>query len=182
MKDNFIPFIEKVMEEYEGSKFEEVPGDAGGPTKFGITIYDIGIREGLNTVKNWTKLRTMVKNLTKDEAIAIYKTKYWNILQADDLPTGIDCSLVDHGITSGPKRAIEIAQKICKVDIDGKLGPKTLEALKTQDPKSFVIAFCEGRKEYYTNLVNKKPSNKKFLKGWHNRAEKCKSYCLELLK
>lgn len=176
MKANFSKFITTVIHDYEGAYFEEVPGDNGGPTKFGITIYDIGIREGLNTAKNWSKLRTMVKNLTIDEALDIYKTKYWNSLKADELPSGIDCVMVDLGITSGPRRAVEIAQKLLDLEVDGKLGPKTLAALKTQDAKSFIIAFSERRRKYYKGL-----NQPKFDKGWQNRANKCEKYCLNLL-
>lgn len=175
MKANFAKFINTVIHDYEGTKFEEVAGDKGGPTKFGITIYDIGIREGLNATKHWTKLRSMVKNLTIEEAIDIYKTKYWNKVKADELPSGIDCVIVDFMITSGTN-SVEISQVLLDLKADGKLGPKTLVALNTQDAKSFIIAFSERRRKYYKGL--KQP---KFDLGWQNRANKCEKYCLSII-
>ena len=175
MKANFAKFINTVIHDYEGTKFEEVPGDKGGPTKFGITIYDIGLREGLNPTKNWSKLRTMVKNLTIEEALNIYKTKYWNGLKADELPSGIDCIIVDFMITSGTN-SVKVTQELLDLTVDGKFGPKTLKALKEQDAKSFIIGFSERRRNYYKGL-----KNKKFDEGWQNRANKCEKYCLGII-
>lgn len=75
------------------------PRDPGGPTNFGITIYDYH----LYIDKNGTAQD--VKNMSVDQAKAIYKSKYWDILRCDDLPIGVDYSVFDLGVNSGIGRA-----------------------------------------------------------------------------
>lgn len=177
MKTNFDKYFPTLVD-YEGSVFEEHPKDPGGPTKFGITIYDIGIREGIpvNT-KNWRKLRDMVKSLTRDQAKEIYITKYWNSIKGDELPSGIDIVICDHGINCGQTKAIRIAQEICEVTVDGKIGKETLEALKKQNPTQFIKDFSEKRRKYYKSLK----LFKTFGRGWLNRVDNCEKFALKLI-
>lgn len=179
MKENFSKFMPHVLE-YEGSDYEDHPEDPGGPTKFGITIYDIANREGISHVnikKNWTKLKNLVKSLTKEQALKIYKTKYWDKVKGDQLPSGIDCIICDHGINAGPSKSIRIAQEVLGIEIDGRLGPKTLESLKKAEPKKFIAEFSEGRRNYYKSL----PHFKTFGKGWLNRVNKCELFVISIL-
>jgi lysozyme family protein len=179
MKENFVKYMPHLMV-YEGTVFEEHPEDPGGPTKFGITIYNIGTREGVkykDVKKNWTRLREIVKNLTIEEAYDIYKTKYWNVMKCDQLPSGIDVLICDHGINAGPSKSIRIAQQVLSITVDGKIGPKTLEALKKVDVKKFISDFSEGRRAYYKS----RPHFKTFGRGWLNRVDKCEKFALSIV-
>src|SRR5690242_12420737 len=77
------------------------PRDAGGPTNYGITIADV--RRFLNPKA--TALD--VKNLTKAQAIDIYRNKYWKteLYDCDKLDSGLDCSVFDCGVNSGVGRS-----------------------------------------------------------------------------
>lgn len=57
MTPRFLDFIPFILE-LEGSDYEDVPGDSGGPTKFGI---DSASHPGVD-----------IRNLTREQAIAIY--------------------------------------------------------------------------------------------------------------
>jgi lysozyme family protein len=65
------------------------PSDPGGPTNFGITIYDY--RKYVKPNATAADVRTM----RLDEAKAIYRTKYWDAQRCDDLPAGIDDTVFD---------------------------------------------------------------------------------------
>ena len=73
------------------------PRDPGGPTNFGITIYDY------RAYINHAGTATDVKNMTKAQAAAIYKSKYWDAVNGDNLPSGVDYCVSDYGVlNSGP--------------------------------------------------------------------------------
>lgn len=75
--------------------------DPGGPTNWGITIADAR--------KYWKKGATAadVKAMPKNVAINIYATKYWKTpyYDCDTLASGLDLSVFDFGVNSGPSRA-----------------------------------------------------------------------------
>lgn len=81
--------------------------DPGGPTNWGITIIDAR--------KYWKKDATAadVKTMPKSVAINIYTTKYWKTpsYDCDKLASGVDLSVFDFGVNSGPSRAKQYLDK-----------------------------------------------------------------------
>ena len=71
----------------------------GGPTNFGITIYDYRkyVKPGATAAD--------VRAMKLGEAKAIYRTKYWTAQRCDDLPPGVDDSVFDYGVNSGIDRS-----------------------------------------------------------------------------
>ena len=72
------------------------PEDPGGPTNLGIiqreyNAWRASKRQPLQSVR-W---------ITHDEAKAIYKTKYWNAINADNLPAGLDLAAFDAAVNNG---------------------------------------------------------------------------------
>lgn len=39
-----------------------------------------------------------------DEAKSIYRSKYWNAMRGDELPTGVDYCVFDYAVNSGTGR------------------------------------------------------------------------------
>ena len=85
------------------------PSDPGGPTNFGITIYDY--RKYVKPNATAADVRAM----KLDEAKAIYRTKYWAAQRCDELPAGVDYSIFDYGVNSGIGPAAEFcaALSVC---------------------------------------------------------------------
>ena len=50
-----------------------------------------------------------MRGLTTAEAVAIYRTLYWDALAADELPPGLDHALFDFAVHSGVPRAASSA-------------------------------------------------------------------------
>jgi lysozyme family protein len=75
------------------------PVDPGGATNFGITIIDAR--------KYWKADATPndVRNMPKAVASDIYRKHYANPMRYDDLPAGLDYSILDAAINSGVGRA-----------------------------------------------------------------------------
>lgn len=98
MKANF-PIALKLTLKYEGG-FVNNPRDPGGATNMGITIatlsHELGRRASVQEVRN----------LSKDLAADIYRKKYWNVINGDELPGGVDVLAFDIAVNSGPGRAL----------------------------------------------------------------------------
>ena len=106
------------------------PADRGGPTNFGITAQTLG---------GWRKLgrpatAAEVQALTEMEARDIYRQQYITGpgFEAITHPALLHL-LVDAGVHSGPKRAVQWLQAVLGVTADGVIGPKTRAALAAAD-------------------------------------------------
>jgi lysozyme family protein len=143
------------------------PADKGGPTNFGITI---------GTLSKWLGHQASideVKNLTKETALKIYKSNYWDVLQLDSLvDQGVATCMLDMGLLCGPGVSAKWAQEICKVKVDLKIGPVTLAAINNYDGIEFIKQFSQKAKVYFSEIVKRSPSQSVFLNGWNNRANR----------
>lgn len=147
--------IERTLK-HEGG-YADDPDDPGGETNFGISKRSYPSED--------------IKNLTREQAIAIYQRDYWiplwDRIESQDLA---DC-LFDFGVNSGIKRAVESLQRalssvvVGPLIIDGVFGIGTLAATNHPDSKRTVRAFVLERLLYYASL--NKP---KYTKGWFRRA------------
>lgn len=150
------------MDEFEGgaanrSRHE----DPGGATMRGITYA---------TYCRWCEEHKLPKptvddlfnldNATQDAIAAAY---YWNPIKGDALPGGVDLYLADFKFMSG--RAIHVLQEVLGVEVDGDIGPKTLAAIKAQDPLRLLQNLHSARLEYLRGLSNYRHNKN----GWERR-------------
>lgn len=149
--------------------FVNDPADRGGATKFGISWNN-----------NRDKLRALgynspgdVRHLTVDDAKVIYKDKYFLNPGFDALPQEVQPLVFDYGVHSGPTTAIKKLQKIVGVEQDGRLGPATLNKVyayvEKHSAEKLSQEILKERERHLKKIVEKDPSQKKFLKGWLNR-------------
>lgn len=157
--------------------FSNHPDDKGGPTNLGITLRVL--KEWRNKDKDEDIDVTIddVRNLNRDEAREIYRTRYWNLLQCDELPQGVDLVVFDFGVNAGPSRSAKMLQKIIGADADGSIGPVTIGACKLMPPRDIISKMSDERLEYYKD----RPNAAIFLNGWTNRTEVVKRAALEML-
>lgn len=132
-----MPFIFK----WEGEKYENDPDDPGGETKFGID------KRSHSDVD--------IKNLTKEQALAIYYQEYWVKFSCEWYAYPLGEVFFNSCVNNGPGRAKKIL-------IDATVIP---DAPIVHEAKQF----CDGQANFYYRLVAQKPTLKKFLKGWLNR-------------
>ena len=157
MLTTFDEIIEITLE-HEGGYVHD-PKDLGGETNFGIAkrFYpDVDI-----------------KNLSKDEAKDIYRRDYWDRNKVEELSESLRHIFFDMCVNQGRGTAVKILQRACNAKgadlaIDGGMGPKTEETIKTYKP-SLDRVRCYRLKHYY-DLVNAKPEQERFLYGWYKRA------------
>jgi lysozyme family protein len=136
------------------------PSDPGGPTNFGITIHDY--RKYINPAGSAAD----VKAMTKDEAKAIYKSKYWNAQRCDDLPPGVDYSIFDYGVNSGIGRSGKVLRRVCGLpDNTHRVDDTVLAAVRKRDPAELVISINDERLAFLKRLKTWPV----FGKGWGRR-------------
>ena len=76
----------------------------------------------------------VMKQLTKDDIKPMYKARYWDVVQGDHLPSGVDISVADFGVNAGPSRAAKRLQRVVMATQDGKIGAKNSIATVANDP------------------------------------------------
>lgn len=151
---NFDKAIEQVLVNEGG--YVNDPDDKGGETKFGIS------KRAYPDVD--------IKNLTTDEAKAIYKKEYWDKIKGDDITDdGVAYEIFDTAVNMGVRTSSKLAQMVVNAYPDGFIGTKTLKHLNSVDVESFITKFKLAKIARYAYLVKKNPANRKFLFGWVNR-------------
>ena len=157
MKDNFSQCFALVLK-HEGG-YVDNPADPGGATNLGCTkaVWEQYI--GRSVTKD------DIKALTPNDVMPLYKAKYWDTIKGDDLPEGVDYAVFDFAINSGPSRAAKALQSVLSVTVDGQIGPATLRALETANPREVATAVCEARLAFLQSL----PTYGTFGKGWSRR-------------
>lgn len=136
--------------------------DSGGETNMGISKKTYGSED--------------IGKLTRERANAIYYKNYYKFNGLNKLPYPVKGFVVDFGVVSHPQKAIEAVHKILgnppKSDI---IGPVTLEKFGNftdEDYKTFLNDYKNYMIDYFNAVANANPKNKKYLKGWLNRANR----------
>jgi len=159
MKQNFNQTTEWLLI-HEGG-YVNHPKDPGGATNRGVIqrTYD-GYRR-----RTGQKLQS-VRNITEAEVMDIYRSQYWNAIQGDLLPSGLDYAVYDFAVNSGPSRAAKNLQRILKVTQDGQIGNVTLGAIqKRNDIEGLIVQLCLNRFHWLKTLS----TFSTFGKGWTRR-------------
>lgn len=147
-----------ITAKWEGG-WSDHPDDPGGKTMYGIT--QATLSEWLGRPATAAEIRS----LTKDQALAIYRDRYWKRIAGDSLPAGVDLCIYDFGVNSGQDRSVRSLQATLGVKADGWVGELTLSALRLRDADKLINDLCDRRLAFLQTLK----TWKKFGKGWANR-------------
>lgn len=153
-----IPFILR----WEGG-FVNDPDDAGGATNKGVTIATFRHFYGSNATVE------QLKQITDEQWLHIFKTGYWDRWRADEIENQSIAHIVVDWVWASGVYGITGVQKILGVAVDGIVGPKTLAALNSRQPRDLFYQIRDARIAFIDDIVRRKPTQKKFLRGWTNR-------------
>ena len=157
MRENWDDCFEMVLK-HEGG-FVNHPKDPGGMTNLGVT------KAAWEAWLVRTVTESDMRKLTPAIVKPFYKAMYWDKIKGDDLPSGVDYAAFDLAVNSGVGRASKYLQQIAGVTADGVIGPKSLEAIKSRDPKEMADAICDMRMDFLKRL----PTFETYGKGWSRR-------------
>ena len=79
--------------------------------------------------------------------------------------------LFDMGVLMGRKTAVKLLQRTLKVQADGEFGPITLSALNQMREALFLNMYENTLKQHINYLIAKRPTYRRFKRGWYNRIE-----------
>jgi lysozyme family protein len=168
MKDNFQKALAAVLV-HEGG-FVNHPQDPGGMTNLGCTktVWEEHCGHPVD--------EKAMRALTPADVAPLYKRKYWDKVQGDELPSGVDYLVFDAAINSGPGRAAKWLQACVGVEPDGGIGPKTLAAVRACNPKQLVEDYTKRRLSFLMDL----PTWDTFGRGWTRRVNEVEDTGLKL--
>ena len=165
MKSNFDPIILKMLAHEGGYTADQrdkgnlLPDGRPGSTNLGVTQATWEQFVG-KKVSNED-----MRALTPEKVGYLYRARYWDAVKGDDLPAGVDYSVFDAAVNSGPKQASTWLQRAANVADDGSIGPATLAAVSAMPTHLLIRKFNEQRLNFMAGLS----TFDTFGKGWTRR-------------
>ncbi len=143
------------------------PADAGGATLVGVTIatfqeYRRRKGKGNATEKDLARL-------TYEEWLEILQTMFWDRWKADQIQDQKVAEILVDWVWASGKYGITIPQRLLGVTVDGVVGPKTLAAVNSREPRQLFSAIKQERVAYIDHICRNRPANLRFRKGWLRR-------------
>lgn len=147
--------------------------DRGGITKYGIISPTLRAYQG----KTGKLQGRRIVDLTRDEAIAIYRALYWRYDGIKNEQVAI--KLFDYGVNVGLTQAVLFVQRALAslgvlVTVDGLYGPSTQlainEAVARLGAVRVLNAMLYHAAKFYVGLVDVNKTQLDFIAGWLRRA------------
>lgn len=187
---SFLKSVEFILE-LEGDKLTH---DTGGWTKYGISEYILG-KDGLSE----QEIKSLVENLTRDQAIKIYYDLFWKKSSCELMCYPISLVHFNASVNHGRKRAAKVLQAAINsvglsnpIKVDGIIGKRqtvpALELIQNSGMRhELSLHFLHHQTFFYCYLVFKKKFKiwkgkkifyRQYHHGWMNRQEKVYNYML----
>lgn len=155
--------------------YSDDPDDAGGATKYGVSLKFL---QGLGTEGDITGDGIVDKQdvlaITPDIQKQLFKYNFWDNMDLDTWPPRIAMCFYDSAVNAGTRQTIKLLQRALGVADDGVCGQATKAAVASADDLATALLMCDKRDAFYNSIASK-GNNQKFLKGWLNRVEACRS-------
>ena len=154
MLNNWKQAFEQMLKSEGGFSDDErddgnkLPDGRKGSTMLGVTQYNWEAHVGHQVTHD------DMRKLTPADVEPLYKKKYWDVVRADELPSGIDYMVFDMGVNAGPGRSIKLLQAAVGVTADGGLGPISMAAVQAADPVKLIEQFSRNKEAFYRSLGN----------------------------
>jgi lysozyme family protein len=148
---NFDTAIARVLSNEGGYTNPDPSVDPGGETNFGISK------------RAYPDLD--IKNLTREQAVEIYRRDFWARVHGDDLPGPVAFQALDFAVNSGIETAVRKLQVAAGVADDGVWGPASDTAVRAANPAMLAVRLVAERLDYMRKLRNWAPNSA----GWAAR-------------
>ena len=167
MSENFDYCFNKMIDNEGGYVDHTVKGDRGGQTYAGVA------RKFHPSWAGWEYIDKGDYKSAKVKVKEFYYIKFWPKIKGNQIECRDKAFLIfDFAVNAGYRTALKLAQAACnmhKKDIDGVMGPKTLEIVNSMEGYLFKHTYTCAKIERYRAICMNDKSQKKFLLGWINR-------------
>lgn len=181
MKLNFPACLALTLA-YEGG-YVNNPKDPGGATNKGITIGTLR-NLGIDVDGDGDSDVIDLKAIRPADVEYVYRSFYWNPVQGDMLPKGLDHAVFDASVMSGVMRASQWLQRAVGVDDDGSIGPVSIRAVQSKnDIIGLIHSVCDQRLAFCKVAKNRQTGAllwTTFGKGWTSRIEQARNAALKM--
>lgn len=169
---SFANAMQRLLDEEGG--YSNNPMDHGGPTNHGITQHDLAVWRGKPVTAQ------DVKDMSVDEATAIYKAHYWDAINLPAIHSETLQEIIfNQGVLCGPQTVVMHLQRILMLKQDGKIGPVSLAAINAHpQPKVLAMQLMCDMQQRYVDIVLKNNSQIIFLHGWLRRTHAMMLECV----
>jgi lysozyme family protein len=154
------------------------PRDPGGPTNWGITIFDANkYAAEFGWIVGRKVTAADIRAMPKWFAEKVYDAKYWDALDADALPAGLDYVLVDYGVNSGIGRAGKVLRRLLGLpDNDYRVTAEVLAAVAKRKVSDLINAINAERLRFLKSLS----TWSHFGPGWGRRVASVNAIALHM--
>lgn len=168
-----------------GSRFTDIPGDKGGPTKWGLSLNrfwlgtdpddfpQLGVKLSFPAPTTADDVRV----LTQQQAEETYRLCWWERFRYGRVNDQRSSTKVfDMAVNMRRPVAHRLAQRAANdlgahLALDGLLGDRTMAAINAVDGTQYLTALCHEHLAFYQELVAHDPThNNQFKAGWFARA------------
>lgn len=163
--DSLFYHFADLMLDLEGG-WTDGTNDPGGPTNKGITLTDWAAYKGQRiTGDTYDDLVESLRDISDEDAMAIYWKDYWTQVDADHLPDGLAAFTFDTAVLQGVGIAKRLLQAAVGADVDGIIGPKTRGAAVAANEVQALTKFRNAR----LARLRKSANWTRYGDGWTNR-------------
>lgn len=157
--------------------FVDDPADPGGTTRYGISIRYLRKKGKLGDIDGDGDIDADdIRALTREDAATFYISDFWNKCRCSDMPYNVALVVMDTAVHSGVRYASKLLQQMVNTKRDGKIGPKTLEALYKKNWPQLTALYLAHRATFLNDLVKANSSLARFQQGWLNRLFMLQAY------
>ncbi len=165
------PHCLQIILGFEGG-FVNNPRDPGGATNKGVT------QATLSNYLHRQATEDDVRNISDATVEAIYRDEYWDRVQGDALPDGVDLIVFDEAVNQGPGTASKTLQRAVGATADGIIGPATLAAVAAFPAPTLVADISDARERAYRQDAG----FDEFGDGWISRLDHCTQLALGMTR
>lgn len=177
MNSNFASSLAKMLAHEGGYTDDErdpgnrLPDGRAGSTNLGVTqaVWEAFIGRKVS--------QEVMQALTPTDVGYLYRQRYWDAVQGDELPTGVDYSVFDAAVNSGPRQAAKWLQRAVSAKDDGAIGPLTLAKVLSYPADDVIERFNHQRLRFLQGL----PTFGVYGKGWTRRVAEVQSVSAGML-
>lgn len=127
-------------------------------------------------------------DMSDEDWFKIFSEKFLNKVGGEKIKSlNVLAVVADIAFMSHPKTAVINLQRAVNslgkhsLVVDGVIGPNTINATNECDPKELIKSIVLHRIVFLNKIVEKNPTQKRFIKGWSNRTnDYLKSYSVGL--
>jgi type VI secretion system secreted protein VgrG len=165
---NWRTIISHVVQ-LEGGKVND-PDDSGGKTNFGITQATFSSFKRAGLIPS---IRANdVYDLSRDDAFVFYEA-YARRAKIDKIKSWpIKYAIFDFYVNSGSNAFKSITSALGSKT--SSLPDTVVDEINSSNERDTFLSIIKLREDYYNEIVRRRPSQEKFLRGWMNRLNKVK--------